>query len=449
MKKDIQNKLFTREQLIKLIAPLIVEQLLVLFVGMLDTLMVSHAGEAAVSGVSIVNEVNYLIITILTALSAGGAVVVSQYIGNNNQDKAGLAASQMMMISTATGLVMMGISVIFCKQILNLLYGSVEKEVMKNAVTYFYITALSFPFLGIYNSASAIYRSMNETKQIMYVSIIMNIMNMTGNAIGVYGLHLAAAGVAWPTLISRMTAALLLGTRTFYKGNLIHVDMRQLFSIHKDMIHKILKIAVPNAIENGLFQFGRIIVTIFIAAYGTSEIAANGVADSLTNLALVTAGAMQLAIVTVIGQCTGAGDYDQAEYYFKKLLIWSYILAAVNCFIVFLILPVTIQLYSLSEETAEIVRQLMLTYLIADVLIEPLAFVLPNGLRAAGDARFTMITGVLSMFIVRISLAYVLGTVMHMHVLGVYLAMYCDWIVRMICFVIRYKSGKWKAYRLV
>lgn len=438
--------LFSNEQLKKLILPLIVEQLLVMLVGMLDTVMVSSAGEAAVSGVSIVNEVNYLVITILTALAAGGAVIVSQYLGNRDHANANLSAST---VSVLISTVLTVICLAFCRQILNALYGSVDADVMENAVTYFWITTLSFPFLGAYNAASSMYRSMNNTKATMFVSIIMNAINIVGNAIGVYVLHMGAAGVAWPTLISRMAAAFILGSFAFHKENAVSLDWKDILAWHPSIIQRILKIAVPNAVENGLFQAGRVIVTIFISSYGTSQIAANGVANSFSTLAIITSSAMQLAIVTVIGQCVGASDYAQAKYYFKKLMKWSYFMGLVNNVLVLVIMPLGLKLYTLSDQTAEIVRVIMYWNAAATILFHPLSFVLPNGLRAAGDAKFTMIVGVLSMFITRISLAYVFGTLLQLYVLGTYLAMFCDWIVRIVCFVIRYRSGKWMNYRAI
>lgn len=443
------KRFFSRAQLRRLIIPLLVEQLLVMLVGMLDTVMVSSAGEAAVSGVSIVNEVNYLVITILSALAAGGAVIVSQYIGNRDQKNSSLSASQLTMISFVISTVLMIVCLVFCRSILNTLYGSVAPDVMEAAVTYFWITALSFPFLGVYNSISALYRSMNETKVTMFVSIIMNVINIVGNYFGVYVFHMGVAGVAWPTLISRAVAAVIIGVMSLREENQVRVVMKDVFMFRWDIIQRILNIAIPNAIENGLFQVGRVIVTIFISGYGTSQIAANGVANSFSTLAIISSAAMQLAIVTVVGQCVGANDYDQAQYYMKHMMITAYIMGLFNNILVLLIMPYGLQLYTLTPETARIVTTIMYWNALATTLLHPMSFVLPNALRAAGDARFTMIVGIVSMFATRISLAFVFGTVLKMYVLGTYFAMFCDWVTRIICFVWRWKSGRWKNFRAI
>lgn len=443
------ERMFSNAQLRRLIGPLFVEQLLVILVGMMDTVMVSSAGEAAVSGVSIVNEVNYLVITVLAALAAGGAVIVSQYLGNNDKKNADLSASQMMLIAFLVSTLLMAVCLIFCRGILMLLYGSVSSDVMDAAVTYFWITTLSFPFLAFYNCASAMYRSMNATKVTMVVSMIMNAINIAGNYVGVYLLHMGAAGVAWPTLFSRMFAALMLCILAFQQENAVSLNWQSILTWQGDVIRRILKIAVPNSIESGLFQFGRVVVTIFIATYGTSQIAANGVADSFSNLTIISSSAMQLAVVTVVGQSVGANDYIQADYYFKKMLKIAYITGAANCLLILAILPLGLKMYTLTPETAQIVLVIMIWNCIATPLLHPLSFVLPNALRASGDVKYTMIVGIISMFVIRISLAYVLGSVLHLYVLGTYFAMFTDWIVRSTCFFLRYQSGRWKNFRAI
>ena len=443
------KKMFSNAQLRKLIIPLLFEQLFVMLVGMLDTVMVSSAGEAAVSGVSIVNELNYLVITILAALAAGGACIVSQYLGNQDRDNANLTASQLMTVSCVFSISFMIINLVFCDTILQFLYGGVSADVMAACRTYFWITALSFPFLGVYNCASAVYRSMNETKVTMLVSVLMNLINIAGNYVGVFVLHMGVAGVAWPTFFSRMIAACILCGMSFQSSHLVSISWKNILAWHSDVIRRVLGIAIPNSIENGLFQFGHVIMMVFISSYGTSQIAAYGVSDNLSALAIIGSSAMTLSIVTVIGQCVGANDYVQADYYMKKMLKISVIISTFNCFLIFLLVPTALQLYTLSSETAGLVTQLMFWYCIFCAVLQPVAFVLPSGLRAAGDAKYTMIVGVLSMFAVRISLAYLFGTVFQMYTLGTFFAMFLDWICRILFFSLRYRSGKWKNYRAI
>lgn len=443
------NKMFSNVQLKRLILPLLVEQLLVMLVGMADTVMVSSAGEAAISGVSIVNDVNNLIIAILTAIAGGGSVIVTQYLGNRDNENTKLSASQLITISFIISLFFGVFCVIFHGAILNLLYGSVEESVMKNAKVYFWITSLSFPFLGVYNSSAALYRSMNHTNTTMKVSILMNIINVVGNYVCVYLLGMASAGVAWPTLISRIVASFIMFYLCFNQNNPVSVTWENILTFKKHIISKILSIAIPNGVENGLFQLGKVLVSMFVATYGTIQIAANGVTNSLGVLCYASEMAMQLAVVTVIGQCVGANDYDQARYYVKKMLIIAAIMALVNNVLLYVLSPYALSLYALKGETLAIAEQILGMECLAVIIFHVLAFVLPTCLRASGDAKYTMYVGVASMFLARVLGAYILGTVLGLGVVGTRIAMYLDWIVRIIFFVIRYKSGKWMAYRTI
>ena len=420
-----------------------------MLVGMADTIMVSAAGEAAISGVSIVNDVNNLIIAILTAIAGGGSVIVTQYLGNQDSENTKMSASQLITISFIISLAFGIICVALHSAILNLLYGSVDAEVMASAKVYFWITALSFPFLGVYNSSAALYRSMNKTSTTMKVSILMNIINVVGNFICVYMLHMGAAGVAWPTLVSRIVASIVMFGLCFDESAPISVTWSDILTWRQNIVSKILSIAIPNGIENGLFQLGKVLVSTFVATYGTIQIAANGVTNSLGVLCYTTEMAMQLAVVTVVGQCVGANDYDQARYYIRRMIIMSWIMAIINNVILYVASPLALKLYSLQSETIQITETILGMECLAVAVFHALAFVLPTCLRAAGDAKYTMYVGVISMFAARVLGAYTLGTVMGLGVVGTRIAMYIDWVVRIIFFVIRYKSGKWTRYRAV
>ncbi len=445
----MKEKMFSNRALFRLFAPLLVEQLLLMLVGMVDTIMVSSAGEAAISGVSIVNDVNNLMIQLLAALSGGGAVVVSQYLGLGDKKQTIRSASQLVMISSLIAFGICVISLLSYKQVLQLLYGSVEPDVMQAARTYYWITALSFPVLGIYNAGTAVFRSMGRTNTTMFVSILMNTINIIGNYIGVFVLHMGVAGVAWPTLISRAVAAVLMLGLSFSKENPIYIVWNEIFCWRGMMLKKILTVAVPNGIENALFQVGKILLSTFVATYGTTQIAANGVSNSLNTLCYATESAIQLGAVTIIGQCVGADDYPQAEYYIRRLVKIAYAAALVNNVIMYLCMPFLLGLYTLSGETYQIAHLIITMECIAVTLLHSPAFVIPSSLRAAGDVRYTMIISVLSMFVFRVAGAYILGTIMGYGVVGTKFAWYIDWAARCIFFIHRFHSGKWKKFRLV
>ena len=441
--------MFSNKALKKLIFPLIVEQILIMIVGMADTMMVSYAGEAAISGVGLVDMINNLIITVLAAVATGGAVIVSQYIGSQDKKKANFASSQLLTITAIISTVIMIFCLVFHKGLLNLFFGSIENDVMNACVIYFLITALSFPFLGIYNSCSALFRSIEKTQVTMYVSLIMNAINIIGNYIGVIMLGLGVVGVAVPTLLSRIVAAVIMYVLSLNRKNAVSINKKDIMSWDSTMIKKILNIAVPNGIENGLFTLGRVLVTSIVALFGTSQIAANSVAGSIDQIAIVVVNAINLGIVTVVGQCVGALDYKQASYYIKKLMIISYVVTAIIGGVVILALPWILNLYSLSADARNYTYILVIMHNIMAFALHPTSFVLPNGMRAAGDVKYSMFVGIGSMIVFRLGTAYLFGIIFNLGIIGVWIAMGSDWACRSVFFMIRYIKGKWKEFRII
>lgn len=441
--------MFNNQALRKLIVPLVIEQVLVMLVGMADTAMVSYAGEAAISGVALVDMVSYLIITLLSALATGGAVIVSQYLGNKDRDNAKLAAGQLMTITFLISMGIMLVCLVLHKAILQLLFGSIDDDVMQAAVTYFFITALSIPFLGIYNSSAALFRSMEKTRVTMYVSLLMNAINIAGNAIGVFVLRAGVAGVAVPTLISRIVAGAVMMALTFNEANKISISWKGMLSWNREMQGRILKIAVPNAIENGLFAFGRVLVTSIVATFGTAHIAANGIASSIDMVAIIVVNAINLAMVTVVGQCVGANEYDQAVRYTKKLMCISYIATASLTALVYFATPAILSIYTMSEETHRLCLILIVMHNLMATFLHPTSFNLSNSLRAAGDVKYTMYVGIGSMLVFRLGSAMIFGVWLNMGVVGVWIAMGMDWLARSIAFLVRFRSGKWKRFRAI
>ncbi|MFQ6861055.1 MAG: MATE family efflux transporter [Beduini sp.] len=446
---DKGRQLFSNRNLRDLIIPLIIEQLLILLVGIADTLMVSYAGEAAVSGVSLVNQLNTVFILVFTALASGGAVVASQYVGNKDKKNGVLASSQLVMITTLISVVLMVVAIVFRRELLTLLFGRVENEVMQACLTYLIISAFSFPALAIYNSCAGLFRSMSKTKTIMYVSIIMNVINVIGNFIGIFVLHAGVAGVAYPSLISRVIAAVILLVISLNKNNTIYVRIKDIFRWSQEMIRRILKIAIPNGIENGLFQLSKVALSSIVAMFGTSQIAANGVAQSFWSMAALFCLAMGPAFITVIGQCMGAGDIEAADYYMKKLLRITYLGGIIWNVAFFIVTPLILQLYSLSSDTIYMIIILCLIHNVFNALLCPIASSLSNGLRACGDVKYTMYTSIFSTVVCRVILSIIFGIWMNLGVIGIALAMVGDWAIKSAFIAKRYYQGKWKQFKVI
>lgn len=438
-----ENRLFSKKDLRKLIIPLILEQTLAITVGMADTMMISSAGEAAVSGVSLVDMFNNLIISVLAALATGGAVVTSQCIGAGRREEACRSARQLVFTEAA---ITIGISVLvllFHRQILGLFFGQIEADVMQNAIIYLIISVFSFPLLAVYDSCAALYRSMGNAQITLKISLLMNVINVVGNAIGVYVLKLGVAGVAIPSLVSRGVAGVVLFTFLHNPDNLVFLT-RGKFKVDATIVKRILFIGIPSGIENGIFQLGRVLVVSIIAAFGTSQIAANGVANSLDSMGCIVGQAMSLAMITVIGRCVGAGEEGQVRYYTKKLLGETYFYTAVINSIILLLLPWILQIYGLGEETTRLSYILVMIHDGMAVFLWPASFVLPNMLRACNDVKYTMVVSIFSMITFRIGFSYVFGVHMGWMAVGVWAAMVIDWVFRVLCFVGRYLAGTWR-----
>lgn len=438
-----ENRLFSKKDLRKLIIPLILEQTLAITVGMADTMMISSAGEAAVSGVSLVDMFNNLIISVLAALATGGAVVTSQCIGAGRREEACRSARQLVFTEAA---ITIGISVLvllFHGQILGLFFGQIEADVMQNAIIYLIISVFSFPLLAVYDSCAALYRSMGNAQITLKISLLMNVINVVGNAIGVYVLKLGVAGVAIPSLVSRGVAGVVLFTLLHNPDNLVFLT-RGKFKVDATIVKRILFIGIPSGIENGIFQLGRVLVVSIIAAFGTSQIAANGVANSLDSMGCIVGQAMSLAMITVIGRCVGAGEEGQVRYYTKKLLGETYFYTAVINSIILLLLPWILQIYGLGEETTRLSYILVMIHDGMAIFLWPASFVLPNMLRACNDVKYTMVVSIFSMITFRIGFSYVFGVHMGWMAVGVWAAMVIDWVFRVLCFVGRYLAGTWR-----
>ena len=441
VKKD---RLFTNQQLLALLWPLIIEQALGVLVGMADTVMVSSVGEAAISGVSLVDMINQLIITVFGALATGGAVVTSQHLGAKRPEEAARSAGQLVGLSGILGTAVAVFCLVTRTAQLRLFFGTISEDVMQACLTYFTITALSFPFLALYNAGAAIFRSTGNSAVSMKVSVLVNAINFCGNALCVFVLRMGVAGVAVPTLVSRAVGAVIILSLAARRDYTLRITPRTVTRLEGRTVKGILYIGIPSAFENSLFQLGRVLVVSMISLFGTVHISANAVANNLDAVGCIVGNAMGLAMITVVGRCVGAQDFEQTKHYTKKLLLWDYIAQGTVNLLVLLFLNQILGMYTLSPETRALSWTLVMIHNGMAILLWPAGFVLPNALRAANDVRFTMVTSILSMIVWRMGLSWILCVNMGMGAVGVWLAMVVDWICRVTCFVIRFASGAWQ-----
>lgn len=441
--------MFSNRDLKNMIVPLFFEQLLVMLVGIMDTFIVSYVGEAAVSGVSLVNSFNTIFIYLFTALASGGAVVISQYIGNKDQKNSVRSSSQLLMFSTLFSIVLTCIVLMFHQVILSALFGKVEIDVMNACITYIVISALSYPFIAIYNAGASLFRSMGKTKTTMYVSLASNIINVIGNCIGVFVLHAGVAGVAIPSLIARAFSAIVITNLCFRNDQTTYYTKKDLFAFDTDILRRVLSIAVPNGIENGIFQFVKVALSSVVALFGTYQIAANGVAQSIWSLAALMGVTLGPVYITVIGQCMGSGNQEQAKYYFKKLNKLAIVLSIVWNLIVLALTPLFMHFYQLSSETLQLIFCLVVIHGVFNAIVYPISGPLSNGLRAAGDVKFTMIVSIASTLLARFVFSIIFAIYLNMGVIGIAFAMCLDWTIRAVIFYCRYRSLKWLEFKVI
>lgn len=447
--------LFSNRDLLALIWPLVVEQLLGLTLGMADIIMVGTLGESAVSGVSLVDNIQILLYSLFSALSTGGAVVCSQYIGKNRQDLSSKTAKQLIYTVFLLAAAIAAIGLLGRHKILSLIFGKIEADVMKEAQTYFAVMMFAMPSMGIYSACAALFRAQGNSRISMYISVMINIMNIIGNYIGIFILHLGVFGAAVATLLSRTAAAIILFVQ-LYRGKtdsdlggakVNAISLRGILKVKLDarIIKHILGIGIPNGVENSMFQIGRLVVLSLISSFGTSAIAANAAANTIAGFATLPGMAIGLAMLTVIGRCAGAGRLEEAKTFTWKLMRVTYASMFAMNVLILLLAQKIISIYNLQPATAELAWNMLLWHGIFCMLVWPLAFTIPNSLRALNDAKFTMVVSMLSMWFIRIGLSYVLAWTTDLGAMCTWVAMVADWIVRAIAFTIRFRHEKWKA----
>lgn len=451
MEQQQQQHMFSNRMICSLLIPVVLEQLLNSIMGTADTMMVSNVGSAAISAVSLVDSINVLVIQAFSALAAGGAIICAQYIGQRNKEKANESARQVLFIITAISVAVSLICLVFQKPLLRLIFGSVEPAVMRASETYFFYTALSFPFIAAYDSAASIFRAQDNTKGPMIISMISNVMNIAGNAVMIWVFHMGVAGAALSTLISRIFCAVVVIIQLRKEKEGQEIVVRDYFEIRPDwsMIRRILGLGIPSGIENSMFQLGKLAIQSTVSTLGTTAIAAQAMTNILENLNGIAAIGVGVGLMTIVGQCLGAGRQDEAVYYIKKLCVIAEVIIIISCLGVFaLTKPITI-LGGMEKESADMCFHMVMWITIVKPLVWIMAFIPGYGLRAAGDVKFSMIVSCCTMWACRFCLCVFLIRVMGFGPMGVWIGMFADWTLRGIIFTWRFHSRKWLQHKVI
>ena len=341
-------------------------------------------------------------------------------------------------------LVVAAVVVVGRHAILRGIFGSIDADVMRYAETYFLLSALSYPFIGLYNAGAALFRAQGNSKISMLSSLVMNVINIGGNAVLIYGFGMGVLGAALASLVSRAVSCLVVLWLLQRPACPLRVDGLRALAPNGSLIRRILRVGIPAGIENGMFQIGKLSVSSLTSTLGTAAIAANAVANTASTFLNIPANAVGMAALTVVGQCLGAGEKEQAVYYSRRLLLTAYCGAWVMNLSAFLFANrFAISLFNLSPEAQTMALQVMVWFNFVSLFFWPSSFTLPNILRAAGDARFTMAVSILSMWVFRVGFCYVMVLGFHGRLLSIWMGMFLDWVFRSLCFFVRFARGRW------
>lgn len=442
-KIDRKNILFDNRALFGLILPIVVEQALNSLMGMADTVMVSTVGSDALSAVALVDSINNLVIQIFSAMAAGATIICSQYIGSGNKEEGSRTAGQVVLTVLVISLSIMAFCMIGGERLLGLIFGTAEDSVMKNALAYFMITVISYPFLALFSAGASFYRASGNSKFPSKISAVSNVINVIGNILFIYGFQWGAAGAAIATLLSRAFCTVVI----FYclRKPSQTIIVRDYLIIRPDipLILKIMAISVPAGIENGMFQFGKLAVQSTVSTMGTVAISAQAMTDILELVNGIFSNSVGIGLMTVAGQCIGARRTEEAKYYVVKLMGIAWIGVLASCLLVLAITKPVTWLSGMEPEAAEMCFELVTAMTVVKPILWVGAFGLPYGFKAAGDVRFSMIVSVCSMWVFRVALGSFLVKTFHLGLMAVWIGIFIDWFVRAIIFTVRFVSGRW------
>lgn len=448
-KINFEDMLYPGKALFALLIPIVIEQLLNSFMGMVDTMMVSNVGSEAISAVSLVDSINNLVVQVFAAMATGAAIICSQYLGNKDKDGCNRAARQVVLTVFTISVIITVSGLLFRKPLLRLIFGQIEPGVMEKAQSYFLVTVLSYPFLALFNAGSAFFRSGGNSRFPMKVSVISNVLNVAGNAVLIFGFDMGVAGAALSTLFSRIFCAVVIFV--FLRKPKQDIVVKEYLSIRPDMplIGKILAIGVPAGIENGMFQFGKLAIQSTVSTMGTAAIAAQAMANILEMVNGIFGVGVGIGLMTMVGQAIGAGRNEEAKYYVVKCTKIGLAGILVSCLLVLGITKPVLWLAGMEAESAAMCFDMVVAITIAKPLFWAFSFIPAYGMRAAGDVKFSMLTSTITMWCLRVALCVFLVKVFHMGPMAVWYGMFADWAVRGVVFFLRFRSGKWLHNKVV
>jgi len=436
-------------QVIAIIIPLFFDQLFNGIISMLNTAMISSSGTAAVAAVSMVDSLNVIMLNIFIGIATGGTVIVAQYYGAGKAESvtkaAGNAVAAVIFSAVIISIVLTG----FHDSVLTLLFKSAEPDVFANAKIYLIGSALSYPFVSVIDAISGVLRGIGNSKSYFWLSLIKNGSNLLFNIIFLKIFNFGIIGLILSIILSRFLGMCCAFIYIRLLNRQIVLHFRDLLKIDCKMLRRIMFIGIPSAGEQVFFNAGKLITQSFIVTMGTGALAINAICNSLMVLMETGGLGLSLAIVTVVGISLGHGDYKSAKKYVRVFLILGSISVALTCLIMLPLLSPLIGFFSPEPQLLPEIMRICYICSVTTPLFWCLSFVSPAALRAAGDGRFVLVSSLISMWTLRVVLGYVLGIVFKLGILGVWLAMFIEWVLRGLMYNIRLMGKKWLSHKLI
>lgn len=443
LSRQLSTSYFTYSKIFAMLGPLILDQFFISIIGLLTTAMISSSSQESVSAVSLISPLYMMIYAVYSAISSAGTVIIAQYKGQGNEEKMKKAAGQIALSTVSIALIFSVLLILFAKPLIATMFAGADALVIEKATEYLIGCAISTVFLSVYMGAFAVFRGIGETKICLRLSMVINLLHLFASFVFLNIMHLDILGTALSLNLARFVGGVMAMYYLMYPGSKLRVRWSDIFKLDGSILKSIMSTSAPFALEQICFNGGGILVSMYIVKLGTQSVAANAVANSTLMVFYSMGMATAHLTVTVVGQCIGAGDKEMATYYGKKMVLLGEAMILASLALMLPFLRLILKLYQAPEET------LGLIYILLAIAFIPMAFfwsasnVLPNVLRAAGDVNFTAYVSLITMWVVRVGMGYVVSIKMGVGIVGVWICMGAEWLVRTVIFVLRFKSGVW------
>ncbi|MNW35359.1 MATE family multidrug exporter [compost metagenome] len=437
------------KQIIAIIIPILVDQAFIILMSLLNTAMVSSSGVAAVSAVSMVDSLNIFLINVFVAVATGGTVIVAQYKGSGNLEMVSRAASQAISAVAILSILLSSFVIVFHTPTLNLLFGNADADVLQNAKIYLIGSCISYPFIAIFQAVSGVLRGVAETRACLRLSLIMNLTFLGLNVLLITIFNMGVRGLIISMILARVLGMVTSLIYLLKYNQTLRFKIKNALSIDFSMLKKIMFIGLPFAAEQMFFNGGKLLTQTFIVQLGTFAITVNAISGSIALVYQIGSQALSIAVVTVVGQCIGRRDIQDARKFIKSFLGLSTVFFIIGIVVLLPLFPLLMKLFSPPEEIISTIFALTLLNAIAQPFLWSCSFILPSALRAAGDSSFTSISSLLTMWLFRVILGYFLGITLNFGIMGVWVAMVAEWGIRGMIFAWRFRGDKWYAHKLI